>query len=152
MFLLSVETCLRIFHTPGPSLPIAASLDYARSVGIIRKTVVRQLIARIEAFVRNPACFHALNDERTYDPTRIVLDFSASGLERHTVLDVLDEHAIDVEFCDLCRLVLIPALDQPPLILTTLGALKVLAVKAPRRIVRSNRRCMLNLIMPGDSV
>lgn len=47
------------------------------------------------------------------DPLRVVIDFTARGISRQRLAQALTEAGIDGEMLDLCRLVLIPALDQP---------------------------------------
>ncbi len=112
-----------VFQTSSPSLPVAASLDYARWL------MEKEGQARIKAQLEHLAdfkrqlpdfllCQPAAN-ERTLrglgrDPLRLVIT-TKDRLAVTQIADLaayLSDQAIDLEFMDLTRLVLIPSLWQ----------------------------------------
>ncbi|NLA70922.1 MAG: aminotransferase class I/II-fold pyridoxal phosphate-dependent enzyme [Clostridiaceae bacterium] len=108
-----VSQMVKIFQTSSPSFLIAATADAARSM------VACEGHDRIKYLIRQNAdlCEKLPDHYRRVlptdaDPTRLVLDYSATGLDRLHFLSVLDSAGIDAELVDSNRVVFLPALDQ----------------------------------------
>ncbi len=118
-----LNAAVRIFQTSSPSFAIAASLDLARAWleqsghGLIERllTQIDRLATRLEPdFLVTPAT-RDLADGLVRDPTRLVLrPLAWPGRTAVELAGYLSRLGIDVEMADLTRLILIPALDQPP--------------------------------------
>ncbi len=104
---------VKVFQTSSPSFLIAATLDAARSLAATRgEEALARLIGLNEDLARRlPASIHRLLPAGA-DPSRLVLDFAGTGLDRRQFSLLLDRAGIDAELIDFSRAVFIPGFDQ----------------------------------------
>lgn len=109
-----VAAMVQVFQTSSPSFPIAASIDMARAEleACGRARIERLIALHADIAERCPEGFRRCLGDGD-DPTRLVLDFLATGRSRSEVARAFDRAGIDVEMIDLDRCVMLPALDQP---------------------------------------
>lgn len=126
---------LPVFQTSSPSFPIAASLDYARAFAEqAGAEALEDLLGQLDDLTEAlpPGLVRVLPEGA--DPTRLVLDYRRTGLQRSDVTAVLTEHGVAAEMADLMRLVLIVPFGTPPdAFLTLLNALNDMARRGTGR-------------------
>ncbi len=110
-----VAHMVKVFQTSSPSFLIAATLDAARALAASRgQEAMEGLVSLNEDLARRlPDSYRRLLPEGA-DPSRLVLDYSHTGLDRRRFQVLLDRAGIDAELIDLSRAVFIPGFDQKP--------------------------------------
>ncbi len=117
-----LDRAIPVFQTSSPSFPIAATLDFARAwletAG--SEAISRQLQAGRQMAARLTGGFSCPDHQADRDPLRLVIRYLGEGTAAArgkapalAAAAWLARQGIDIEFADLTRLVLIPALDQP---------------------------------------
>lgn len=104
---------VKVFQTSSPSFLIAASMDTARAEAATRgHAAIRRLVQlNQELCDKLPSCFRRLLPEGA-DRSRLVIDYSDTGLDRIRFQAHLHGAGIDAELVDLTRAVFIPGFDQ----------------------------------------
>lgn len=104
---------VKVFQTSSPSFLIAASLDWARADLARRgkEALLRLIELNRDLADRLPPSYRRFLPPGA-DPSRLVLDYSRTGLSREAFAAGLDREGVDPELVDRTRLVLIPGLDQ----------------------------------------
>lgn len=109
-----VAAMVSVFQTSSPSFLIAASADAARSAAAVRgRQAMEELTDRNRWLCDQLPPFYQRLLPPGADPSRLVLDYSASGRDRRFLGRHLDGAGIDAELIDWTRAVFIAGFDQP---------------------------------------
>jgi arginine/lysine/ornithine decarboxylase len=120
-----LDAAVPVFQTSSPSFAVAATLDYARAwLSASGGKAIQQQLDYLDRFAdsvpKSIACSPrqarvGANGFVFHDPLRLVLTGEPNGppLDARRMASLLEACRIDIEFADLTRLVLIPALAQP---------------------------------------